>query len=91
MSTWEGRGAARWRRRTHLAEGHRAGKGRVRDGTSPSRVRRGRKVRRGDAQNGANGAGCAEACCRRVPGRGGGAGRGLGGWVSRGSSHLDLT
>ena len=48
------------------------------------------KVRRGDAQNGANGAGCAEACCRRVPGRGGGAGRGLGGWVSRGSERLEL-
>ena len=80
LSTWEGRGAARWRRRTQLAEGHRAGKGRVRDGASPSRVRRGRKVRRGDAQNGANGAGCAEACCRRVPGRGGGAGWGWGAW-----------
>ena len=24
--------------------------------------------------------GCAEACCRRVPGRGGGAGRGSGAW-----------
>ena len=44
------------------------------------------KVRRGDAQNGANGAGCAEACCRRVPGRGGGAGLGLGGSASRGWS-----
>ena len=52
-----GKGAMRLggeRRRTHLAEGHRAGKGRVRDGTSPSRVRRGHKVWRGDAQSGAN-------------------------------------
>jgi len=46
-------------------------------GMERRRVRRGYKVWRGDAQNGANGAGCAEACCRRVPGRGGGAGRGL--------------
>ena len=37
----------------------------------------------GDAQNGANGAGCAEACCRRVPGRSGGAGGG--GWWARGA------
>ena len=45
-------------------------------------------ARRG--QSGANGAGCAEACCRRVPGRGGGAGLGLGGSVSRGSERLEL-
>ena len=45
-------------------------------------------ARRG--QSGANGAGCAEACCRRVPGRGGGAGLGLGGLVSHGSQRLEL-
>ena len=75
---------------TQLAEGHSAGKGCVRDGASPSRVRRGHKVWRGDAQSGANGAGCAEACCRRVQGRGGGAGLGLGGLVSHGSQRLEL-
>ena len=59
-------------------------------GMERRRVRRGYKVWRGDAQNGANGAGCAEACCRRVPGRGGGAGLGLGGSASRGSERLEL-
>ena len=59
------------------------------DGASPCRVRRGHKVWRGEAKSGANGAGCAEARCRRVPGRGGGAGLGLGGSVSHGSELLD--
>ena len=53
-------------------------------------MRRGHKVWRGEAQSGANGAGCAEACCRRVPGRGGGAVLGLGGSASRGSERLEL-
>ena len=91
LGAWEGRDAARWRRRTHLAEGHRAGKGCVRDGASPIRARRGHKVWRGDAQRGANGAGCAEACCRRVPGGVRcGAGRGMEGSVSHGSERLEL-
>ena len=59
-------------------------------GMERRRVRRGHRVWRGDVQSGANGAGCAEACCRRVPGRGGGAGLGLGGSVSHGSERLEL-
>ena len=85
LGAWEGRDAARWRRRTHLAEGHRAGKGCVCGMECAEAVeacqgvsRRGHLVRvaRGDAQNAElreQGYVCAEACCRVW--QGGGAGR----------------
>ena len=47
----------------------------MRDGASPRPLRR-VDVARSDAQNGACEQGCAGACCRRVPGRGDGAGPG---------------